>query len=65
MNNILFEFTFGFFQKIMEFSQIIIDFLFTEIDILGLSISMWALLGSTTLIVILVAWFVKKIVPML
>lgn len=65
MDNILFEFTFGLLEKFISFSEACIDFLFTEIDVVGIKISAWALLGGSGLIILLVAFLVKKIAPLL
>lgn len=65
MDNILYELTFGLIEKFISFSEACIDFLFTEIDIIGIRISAWALLGGSGLIILLGAFLVKKIAPLL
>lgn len=60
---ILYDMTIGLFLKLIDFSTTLFDFLFYEIDVLNVTFSVWQLLGGTALIVLLVAWFVKKVVP--
>lgn len=64
MNNLLYELTFGLFIKLCELTEILIDFLFTQINILGLKISIWQLLGGVGITTLLLAWLVKKVVPL-
>lgn len=60
---VFFELIFGFFLKLIDLSSQLFDFLFYEISVLDLKISMWQILGGTAIIVLLVAWFIKKVVP--
>lgn len=62
-HNMIYEFTIGLFNKLCELVDILFDFLFTEITIGDWKISMWALLSGTLITVFIVAWFVKKLVP--
>lgn len=61
--DVFFELIFGFFLKLIDLSSQLFDFLFYEISVLDLEISMWQILGGTAIIVLLVAWFIKKVVP--
>lgn len=61
--NILYEFTIGLFFKFMSLVDIIYNFLFQEITIGDWTFSLWALLSGTLITVLLIAWFVKKLVP--
>ena len=68
--DLLYELTFGFFIKLMGFASSLFDFLFYEITFpLGeggdLVISMWQVLGGVGLIVLLVAFIIKKVVPLI
>lgn len=60
---ILYDMTIGLFLKLIDFSTTLFDFLFYEINVLDVNFSVWQLLGGTALIVMLVAWLVKKVVP--
>lgn len=51
------------FYSLIELSQIIFDFLFTEIEILDLKISLWQVLAGAGFAVFFIAWLVKKLVP--
>lgn len=66
--DLLYEFTFGFFQKIIGFASALIDFLFFEIDFSfieeGLVVSMWQVVGGVGLVFLLVAFLIKKITPL-
>lgn len=64
MDNLLYELTIGLFIKLCELTEILIDFLFTQIKILGLSISIWQLLGGVGITTLLISWLVKKVVPL-
>lgn len=64
MNNLLYELTIGLFIKLCELTEILIDFLFTQINILGLTISIWQLLGGVGITTLLIAWLIKKVVPL-
>lgn len=61
--DILYDMTIGLFLKLIDFSTTLFDFLFYEIDVLNVTFSVWQLLGGTALIVMLVAWLIKKVVP--
>ena len=64
MNNLLYELTIGLFVKLCEFTEALIIFLFTEIEIPGIiTISMWQLIGGVGISVLLIAWLIKKLVP--
>ena len=65
MNNLLYELTIGLFVKLCELTEILIDFLFTEIKILNLTISIWQLLSGVGITTLLIAWLIKKVVPMI
>lgn len=62
-SNIFYELTFGLFDKLMELCDILYNFLFQEIIIGDWHISMWALIGGVSFTIFIVAWFVKKLVP--
>lgn len=64
MNNLLYELTIGLFIKLSELTEIMITFLFTQIPVLGLTISMWQLLGGVGITTLLIAWLIKKVVPL-
>ena len=51
-------------QKIIELGKTAYNFLFTEITILDITISVWQLIGGVGLIVVLIAIIIKAIVPL-
>lgn len=59
----MYELTIGLFKKLVDLSRVIFSFLFFEIDILDLKISIWAILGGVSFSVLFIAWLVKKLVP--
>lgn len=63
--NQLYEFTFGFFLKLAEMAKILLDFLFTNIQVLDINFQMWQLIGGGVFVTLIVAWLVKKIAPFL
>lgn len=64
-SNILYEFTFGLFLKLAEMAQILLDFLFSYVIVLDIKFQVWQLIGGGVFITLLVAWLVKKLVPVL
>lgn len=70
-SDLLYELTFGVFEKITALTNVLLEFLFLEIITLpigdsgDLTITMWEVLGGVGLVVMLVAWLVKKIVPLI
>lgn len=69
--DLLYELTFGVFEKITALTNVLLEFLFLEIITLPIgstgeiTITMWEVLGGVGLVVMLVAWLAKKIVPLL
>lgn len=64
MINLFYELTFGLFQKLCDLTEALSTFLFTEIEIPGiLTISMWELIGGVGISILLIAWLIKKLVP--
>lgn len=61
--NILYEFTIGLFFKFMSLVDVIYNFLFQEITIGDWTFSLWTLLSGSLITVLLIAWFIKKLVP--
>lgn len=53
---------FDLFEKLLDFSRNIYTLLFEEINILGLSFTIFDIIGSV-FGVLIIAWLVKKIVP--
>lgn len=64
-SNLLYEFTIGLFLKLTEMAQILLNFLFSEVDVLGNKFEVWQLIGGAVFITLLVAWLIKKLVPVL
>lgn len=70
-SELLYELTFGLFYKIMQLSAVLLEFLFTEIITLPLgdtgeiTITMWQVLGGAGIVLMIIAWLAKKIVPLL
>lgn len=71
--SLLYELTFGFFIKLLGFASTLLDFLFAEVIRFPLNaetgeelvITMWEVIGGAGLIVLLVAFILKKVVPLL
>lgn len=61
--NVIYDLTYGLILKLVDFTNALISFLFTEINVLGLTFSVWQLLSGVALVSLLVAWFIKKIIP--
>lgn len=61
--NIIYDLTYGLVLKLVDFTDALISFLFTEINVIGLTFSVWQLLSGVALVSLLVAWFIKKIIP--
>lgn len=51
------------FYSIIDLSKTIFDFIFTEIEILDLKISLWQILAGASFAILFIAWLVKKLVP--
>ena len=64
-SNIFYEFSFGLFLKLAEMAQILLDFLFSNIELLDIKFQVWQLIGGGVFVTLLVAWLVKKIIPVL
>lgn len=61
--DIIYDLTYGLVFKLVDFTNALISFLFTEINVIGLTFSIWQLLSGAALVSLLVAWFIKKIIP--
>lgn len=71
--DIFYELTIGLFLKLCDMTDIVLDFLFTTIDVginidwIGVDFSWsfepWQLIGGTIFLTLLIAWFIKKLVP--
>ena len=61
--NIIYDLTYGLVLKLVDFTNALVDFLFTEINVIGLTFSVWQLLSGVALVSLLIAWFIKKIIP--
>lgn len=61
--NLFYELTIGLFFKLMDLINILTNFLFYKFQILDFNISVWEIVGGVAIVALLVAWFVKKIVP--
>lgn len=57
--NILYTLTFGFMQQITGFVDACQQVLFTSINIFGQEISLWALIGGTGAVVVIIAFLAK------
>lgn len=64
-SNMFYEFTFGLFLKFADMAQILLNFLFSNIELLDIKFQVWQLIGGGVFITLLVAWLVKKIIPVL
>lgn len=53
------------FWRVIELANALYNFLFWEFNLLGLEISLWAILGGAAITTILVARLVKLITPLL
>lgn len=60
--NILYELTFGFFLKMVDLADVLIDFLFYQFVVGNWTISLWQVAGGTLITVLLISWLRKKIV---
>lgn len=61
--NIIYDLTYGLVLKLVDFTNALVSFLFTEISVLDITFSVWQLLSGVALVSLLIAWFIKKIVP--
>lgn len=61
--DIIYDLTYGLVLKLVDFTNALVSFLFTEINVIGLTFSVWQLLSGVALVSLLVAWFIKKIIP--
>lgn len=59
----MYELTFGLFKKLVSLCDVLFNFLFTEINIGGVNISMWQLIGGASFVLFITMWLVKKLVP--
>lgn len=53
------------FWKVVSLANALYNFLFYELSLLGLEISLWQLLGGTSIVVLLTARLLKLVVPLL
>jgi len=60
-----FSFIFLVFEKLIDLSNALYNFLFYELELLGLSVSLWQVLGGTAIVVLLTARILKLVVPLL
>lgn len=51
------------FEKMVTLFQILYEFLFSQIEILGYEFSLWSVLGGGLISVLLVAFLIKQLVP--
>ena len=51
------------FQAILNLTDVVADILFFEFTIGTITFTMWAVMGGASLVALITAWFVKKIVP--
>lgn len=61
--DIIYDLTYGLVLKLVDFTNALVSFLFTEINVIGLTFSVWQLLSGVALVSLLIAWFIKKIIP--
>ena len=61
--DIIYDLTYGLVLKLVDFANALVSFLFSEINVIGLTFSVWQLLSGVALVSLLVAWFIKKIIP--
>lgn len=59
----MYDLTIGLFIKIVDFAKVVYQFIFFEIDIIGLKISIWQILGGASFSILFIAWLIKKLVP--
>jgi hypothetical protein len=52
------------FWKLASLANALYNFLFYELSLLGLEISLWQLLGGTSIVILLVARLAKLLVPL-
>lgn len=55
------EFIDSVISRIINFTEVLYEFMFHEINILGITFSVWQLLGGGFLIILLSWWFIKKV----
>lgn len=65
LTEIFFFLTFEFFAKLTSFCEEAFKFLIAEINIGNITLSMWELIGGSSLIILLTAWFIAKVAPIL
>lgn len=61
-NTNIFEILFDFFTIIINFGTKAYEILFTPVEILGEEIQLFYLLGGGAIIVLFVAWFIKRFI---
>lgn len=54
----------SFFGKLMDLKDVLFDFLFTEFDVLGLTLSVWQVVGGVGVVAMLIIVFVKAFNPL-
>ncbi len=59
----MYELIFGFFNKLISLCDVVYNFLFTTINVAGVDISMWQLVGGVAFATFITLWLVKKLVP--
>lgn len=65
VTEIIYFLTFEFFAKLTTFCDEAFRFLVAEIRIGNLTLSMWELIGGSSLIILLTSWFIAKIAPII
>ena len=63
--NIFEDILYPFFEKLLEMAGTLKDFLFSEIEVLGVTVSVIGLLGAGMIVTVLVAVIVKALTPLL
>lgn len=59
----LYELTIGVFEKLADLANVLYNFLFTRIGIGDWSFSLWQVLGGVLIVTLLIAWLIKKLIP--
>lgn len=54
----------SFFQKLMDLKDVLFDFLFTEFDVFGMTLSVWQVVGGVGIVSILIMVFIKAFNPL-
>lgn len=54
----------SFFKKLMDLKDVLFDFLFTEFDVFGMTLSVWQVVGGVGIVSILIMVFIKAFNPL-